>query len=368
VFEKKIITFRFSEKIRFYACGFFVYAACIFAAGLLSCTAPQVSPAPPFPAEEPAPAEGGAAFSGRKAVYTRNSYRRHASVPAAQEAVPADDNSSLAPPASAPESAPLAAAAPETASAANTKRESRASPGQTSSLASAASAVKGKLIIIIDDAGYHNELLEKFLTFPGSLTIAVLPGLAGSAEAARLTLSAGKELMLHLPMEAQGGEDPGPGAILTSLDTRAIGQRVRGHIDSLPGIVAVNNHMGSRATEDERVMRHVLAAVKEKGLFFIDSLTTARSSVGRMALEAGLPWGVRDVFLDNKNTRSAIRRALEEGMAIAEKNGTAILIGHVQRETLAEVLHESYAAIIKKGFVFSPVSEILREQEGEETP
>jgi polysaccharide deacetylase 2 family uncharacterized protein YibQ len=220
--------------------------------------------------------------------------------------------------------------------------------------------LRGKSAIILDDAGYQNALLNIFLSFPGPLTVAILPGLPGSAEAAQLVRNAGKQLMLHLPMEPQNGQDPGPDAIFGHYDDAAIIRLTGRHIDSLPGIVGVNNHMGSRATEDERVMRLVLGAIKQKGLFFIDSRTTADSTARRIAEELKLPFGERTVFLDNEKDKTAIRKAFQAGKAAAEKQGYAIMIGHVWCAELAEVLLEIYPEILNEGYQFYPVTEILK--------
>jgi polysaccharide deacetylase 2 family uncharacterized protein YibQ len=237
----------------------------------------------------------------------------------------------------------------------------RTGPSQTGvSRTTAPKALRGKIALILDDAGYQNALLKVFLSFPGPLTVAILPGLPGSAEAARLVRNAGKQLMLHLPMEPKNGQDPGPDAIFGHFEDAAITGLTNRHIDSLPGIVGVNNHMGSRATEDERVMRLVLDAVKRKGLFFIDSRTSARSAARRIAEELKLPFGERAVFLDNEKDKTAIRKAFQAGKAIAEKQGRAIMIGHVWCAELAEVLLELYPVILDEGYQFYPVAELLK--------
>jgi polysaccharide deacetylase 2 family uncharacterized protein YibQ len=220
-------------------------------------------------------------------------------------------------------------------------------------------AAKGKIAVILDDAGYQNALLKTFLEFPGKLTISVLPGLPGSAEAARMISRARKQMMLHLPMEPSHGENPGPEAILTSLDDAAILRLTAKHLDSLPGISGVNNHMGSRATENQRVMRLVLGLLKERGLYFIDSRTTAHSAGPRTARELGLRCRERSVFLDNEQDEASIRKYFEAGKAIAADRGWAIMIGHVWCARLAALLPRLYEAARAEGYEFVFVSELF---------
>jgi polysaccharide deacetylase 2 family uncharacterized protein YibQ len=208
--------------------------------------------------------------------------------------------------------------------------------------------------------GYRGSNLRAFLEFPGALTISILPGLPGSAEAAVRGSEAGKELLLHLPMEALNKQDPGPGAILVRMKDERIRALVRQHMAELPGIVGVNNHMGSLATQNERVMKIVLEEIKKKNLFFLDSGTVA-GSVGKKTAEiVGVPFLERTVFLDNERSKTAIREAISRGKAIAEKRGHAVMIGHVWCAELAEVLIEVYPELLDEGFSFYNLSEILK--------
>jgi polysaccharide deacetylase 2 family uncharacterized protein YibQ len=218
---------------------------------------------------------------------------------------------------------------------------------------------RGKIAVILDDAGYQNDLLKSFTDFAGKLTIAVLPALPGSAEAARIIAAAGKETMLHLPMQPQHGENPGPQAILTSMDDQTVIRLTKKHIDSLPGLKGVNNHMGSLATEDPRIMSLVLGVIRERGLFFIDSRTTAASEGPRLATRMGIPFRERSVFLDNVQDRQSIRGYFETGKQIAAKQGWALMIGHVWCAELAEILPRLYEEAQAQGYEFLFVSELL---------
>ncbi|MDR1317195.1 MAG: divergent polysaccharide deacetylase family protein, partial [Spirochaetales bacterium] len=218
---------------------------------------------------------------------------------------------------------------------------------------------RGKIALILDDAGYQNDLLKSFTAFAGKLTIAVLPALPGSAEAARIIAAAGKETMLHLPMQPRREENPGPQAILTSMDDQTVIRLTKQHIDSLPGLKGVNNHMGSLVTEDPRIMSLVLGVIRERGLFFIDSRTTASSEGPRLATRMGIPCRERSVFLDNVQDRQSIRGYFETGKRIAAKQGWALMIGHVWCAELAEILPRLYEEAQAQGYEFLFVSELL---------
>ncbi len=113
---------------------------------------------------------------------------------------------------------------------------------------------KGRLAVVIDDAGYDLDELQPFLELPMPLAVAVLPNLPHSREAARRVLAAGKELLLHLPMEPEGRENPGPGALLTADSPEETRRLLDAALATVPGAVGMNNHMGSRATADEVLM------------------------------------------------------------------------------------------------------------------
>jgi hypothetical protein len=143
--------------------------------------------------------------------------------------------------------------------------------------------------------------------------------------------------MLHLPMEPVSGIDPGPGRITTKMDDAAITAQVRDDIASVPLATGVNNHEGSRATADDRVMRDVAAVLAADHLFFIDSLTSGSSIAQRDARAAGIATASRDVFLDNVADVDATEAQLRHAAQVAKTNGTAIAIGHPRPTTLAAV-------------------------------
>lgn len=197
---------------------------------------------------------------------------------------------------------------------------------------------EGMLALILDDAGYNLEELQAFLDMPGPFTVAVLPNLPHSREAARMVLAAGKDLILHCPMEATGGENPGPGALFVGLEPQEIQVRLEQAFASVPGALGMNNHMGSRATADTALMTAVLGFLKREGKFYIDSRTTPDTVGPRIAQTLGVPFAQRNVFIDDDTTAEQIQSAWSRGVEEAKDRGSAILIGHVQNRAVLDIL------------------------------
>jgi len=221
---------------------------------------------------------------------------------------------------------------------------------------------RGSLVFVIDDAGNNLRDLEPFLNFPGPITIAVLPGLPYSVEAARRVRSAGKELLLHQPMESIGGTDPGPGAVMAGMGSDEIRAIINRNLDELWPVAGMNNHEGSRITMDAQAMETILALSQERGILFLDSRTTAQTAAPQVASRLGITIGERDIFVDNSQDRESMLYFISRGLLVAEQNGWAIMIGHVWSPELAPLLKELYADLIGQGFSFSSVAEIIAQK------
>lgn len=218
-----------------------------------------------------------------------------------------------------------------------------------------------RIAIVIDDLGNDREALERIAAWRYAVAGAVLPGLPDSADAARQLARSGKEVLLHLPMEPDGypGVRPGPGVVLRSDSDARIAEIVAEDLESVPGAVGVNNHMGSAATADPRVMRAVVRILADRGLFLLDSRTTEQSVARRMAEEISLPAVSRRVFLDAVPTADAIDRAFRELVAKARKEGSAIAIGHPYPETMA-MLERELPRLEEKGIELVGVRALLK--------
>jgi uncharacterized protein len=188
--------------------------------------------------------------------------------------------------------------------------------------------------LIIDDIGANLSGARLFLDLGIPITFAVLPRLCKSEEAAMLAHHAGHEIMLHQPMEPNDRYlDPGPGALFVGYGSNKIVTIMEENISRVPFAVGVNNHMGSRFTRYSDEVLETLQVVKEKGLFFVDSLTTGRSKAFETARNLHMPAASRNVFLDNVLEESAVVRQLSLLKRLALTHGHSIGIGHPFPET-----------------------------------
>jgi polysaccharide deacetylase 2 family uncharacterized protein YibQ len=193
-----------------------------------------------------------------------------------------------------------------------------------------------KIAIIMDDLGRSLSDAKRLIELDLSVTLSILPGEPFATEVALLASRSGQEVMIHIPMEPQSypKTDPGNDALLLGQTEKEVHRRVEAMIKKIPYASGANNHMGSRYTEYQAGMRTVIAAMREYGLFFVDSRTTSRSVVKQEALRAGVPTAVRDVFLDNVADVDAIRIEIRRLVKRARKNKTAVGICHPYAETL----------------------------------
>jgi len=194
--------------------------------------------------------------------------------------------------------------------------------------------IKPCLVLIIDDIGASLSHVKPFLELNVPMTFAILPRLPKSEESASLVHSEGHEIMLHQPMEPRDRDlSPGPGALYVGDEPAKILHIMEENISSVPFATGVNNHMGSRFTASAREILETLQVIKERGLFFVDSLTAGDSKGYKTAKTLHLPATSRDVFLDNRVEESAIVRQLHQLKEIAIRHGHAVGIGHPFIET-----------------------------------
>ena len=223
-------------------------------------------------------------------------------------------------------------------------------------------SAKTRVAIVMDDAGLRTEPVRALGALPVKLTLAVIPHLPESRAVAEYWHGLGREVILHLPMEANdnAAHDPGEGALHPGMTDAALREAVSGDLNAVPYLSGVNNHMGSRATSDSRLMGVLMDALKPSGLYFLDSRTAASS----VAYETARAHGIRSAwrngtFLDNERSESAISAALHTLLAQARAQGGAVGIGHVTSpETLAVLGRELPALSGQYEFVFA--SEMTR--------
>jgi polysaccharide deacetylase 2 family uncharacterized protein YibQ len=195
-----------------------------------------------------------------------------------------------------------------------------------------------QLAIILDDLGHDRAAAEALLGLPFPLTISVLPNLPLSIEVAEESHRRGDQVLLHLPMESESenagpeGATPEPTELHVGMNPEQVASA--GMLETVPHAAGVNNHQGSRATADPELMQALMFALRERDLFFIDSRTTAATVAYDVAEGAGVRAASRKVFLDDTKTKEAILAQLELAARDAERDGSAIAIGHPHPATI----------------------------------
>ena len=216
------------------------------------------------------------------------------------------------------------------------------------------------IVLVIDDFGYRNDSIsDGFLELPVPITCAVLPGHNQSSRFAKKAINAGKEVIVHMPMQsaiASSGEDEFK--LKIGMTSEEIEWRLNEALNEIPEAVGINNHQGSKATTDGKVMAVVASVLKNKNKFFLDSRTSSKTVGENTMRSAGVPTARRHIFLDNDLSIENISKQLDKLVAVAEKKGLAIGIGHVKGNTL-KVLEEEIPALVEQGFEFKFLSQVV---------
>jgi polysaccharide deacetylase 2 family uncharacterized protein YibQ len=195
--------------------------------------------------------------------------------------------------------------------------------------------------IIIDDIGYHHSTDAQAVELPIALTCAFLPNTPYASQLARKAYEQGKEVMLHLPMEAMHGQNLGPGGLTLDMSEAQFKSSLDSSIQSLPHVRGINNHMGSLLTQHPGHMAWLMHELKlNPSMYFIDSRTTTQTVALKLAREYGIPSLKRDVFIDSiPNDESYAIQQLEIARNVAIEKGYVIAIGHPFEATLNAIRH-----------------------------
>lgn len=224
---------------------------------------------------------------------------------------------------------------------------------------------KSKLAIVIDDFGNNMKGTQHMFDLPIPITTAVMPFLPTSTQDATKAHQLGKEVIIHLPMESVNANPKwyGPRPILTSMTDEQIKEVIHAAIKEVPFAVGINNHMGSKATADERVMRIVLSICKEKGYYFLNSRTNSSTVAKDIAKELHVPYLENELFFDHYYTYSHISK---QANILLEKLGMddeVIIIGHVgvPGEITSDVI-KTYLPKIQEKATCVPLSSLLKKE------
>ena len=218
--------------------------------------------------------------------------------------------------------------------------------------------IRPRIALIIDDLGYEFAAGQRVIGLPGPVACAVLPATPRGRQLAELAIQSGKEVLLHLPLQAENDVGQGdPGAMLLDMNRRQFAAAFAENLASVPHVSGVNNHRGSLLTRHPGHMSWLMEELRARdGLFFVDSYTTHRSVALQLAEEAGIPAVRRDVFLDTD--RTAVASEFERLLRLARQHGSAIGIGHPYPETL-DYLEGILPRLAEEGVDLVSVSELL---------
>lgn len=223
------------------------------------------------------------------------------------------------------------------------------------------------IAIVLDDLGIDKRRSRRAVSLPAPITLAYLPYAEGLEEQTAEARGRGHELLVHMPMQPHGvNSDPGPNVLDMRLGAIEVLTRLEWNLDRFSGYVGVNNHMGSLFTESEEGMRLVAEGLRDRGLMFLDSLTSSKSVAAGTAESLGVPTTTRDVFLDNTDTAAEVEMRLEQTERVARKTGTAIAIGHPRDATL-NVLADWIPKARAAGFALVPLTAVLDIRRGDAT-
>jgi polysaccharide deacetylase 2 family uncharacterized protein YibQ len=232
------------------------------------------------------------------------------------------------------------------------------------SVASIDPGTRPMIAIVLDDVGAAPSDAPGAVALPAPVTLSIMTYAPNAARLAQSARAAGHEIMVHVPMEAINRDaDPGKNALLVGLSPEEIRQRLDWDLAQFEGYVGINNHMGSRFTQDAAGMQQVLETLKSRGLLFLDSRTIASSVGDTLAGRLGVTHLKRDVFLDDVIDEADIRKELTRAEAIAKKQGFAIAIGHPHPDTVA-ALKQWIPEAKARGFVLVPITAIAKKQAG----
>lgn len=221
-------------------------------------------------------------------------------------------------------------------------------------------APRVRLALIIDDGGYNLETFGEIVRMGKPITFAILPHAPYAGKAAEMAYAGGDEVMLHLPMEPRDSERYSleQNTIRVGMGEKEIREILRDGLEKVPHVRGVNNHMGSRATEDHAVMRGLMKALKKQGLYFVDSHTSSHTVGPQEAHKIGVPLGNNVRFMDNEKNLAAIKHAIRLAMKRAKKEGKAIAIGHPHPLTV-QAIREMIPEIEKAGIQLVFASEVV---------
>ncbi|MCT8812696.1 divergent polysaccharide deacetylase family protein [Glaesserella parasuis] len=203
-------------------------------------------------------------------------------------------------------------------------------------------AYANKLVIVIDDIGYRIKEDNAIYTLPKEVNVAIIPSAPYATARANKAKEQGREILIHLPMQPKVKQPIEAGALLVGMGESEVSELIHQAQQQVPYAIALNNHMGSKATADKTTMQHLMKALSQQGLGFLDSKTAGDSVAYQTAKAYGLNALERHIFLDNSDVFADVQRQFQHAVQYARKHGIAIMIGHPRKHSIA-VLEQGIA-------------------------
>ena len=217
------------------------------------------------------------------------------------------------------------------------------------------------IVLVIDDFGYRNDSVsDGFLDLNIPITCAIIPGHLQSRKFAQKAFAAGKEVIIHMPMESSlntPGEDEYK--IKSGMTSEEVEWRIREVLKEMPEAIGMNNHQGSKATTNGKVMSVLGSVLKANNKFFIDSRTTSKTVAEEIMRSIGVPTIRRHVFLDNDDSKDKISERIDEVARLAQKQGIAVAIGHAKPNTL-KAIKDALPKLLADGYQFEFASNVVK--------
>ncbi len=218
---------------------------------------------------------------------------------------------------------------------------------------------KPMIVVVIDDMGVDRRHSDKIAAIKAPLTLSFMSYANDLANQTRAARDSGHELLLHISMQPSNpGLDAGPNVLLVDIDRNELRRRLLWGLSRFTEYVGVNNHMGSKFTQDIKAMTMVMKEIKRRGLLFLDSRTTAKTVGPLLARRMAIPYAERNIFLDNINDENAIKARLDETERLARRKGVAIAIGHPRKATI-KALRAWIPGLRGRGFQLVPLTSVI---------
>jgi len=217
---------------------------------------------------------------------------------------------------------------------------------------------QGKLVVVMDDLGNQLGSGTSAVELAWVSTVAVMPARPFSKRLSEKAHSLGKEVIIHAPMSNNTNFPLGPLGLDRKEGREVIEANIKSAIESVPHAVGLSNHMGSRLTQDVEAMTWIMQSLKEQNFYFFDSRTIASTVAWKVADDLGVPWSMRNVFLDHEQSESFLRKQWNHAIERVERGETVAVICHPYEVTIEffkslDTSHELYDALV-------PLSEILK--------